>query len=164
MQLTRVIMQPETPPPPTVPPADRRALVVELIAQGHGDSQQALVEALAERGVRVTQATLSRDLKELGAVKGPDGYRVPAATATPLVEALGRWLVSATAAQNLAVLRTPPGGASPLAVRLDEASRGDVVGTIAGDDTILVVTPTADVARALVADFEKLARLAGGVA
>ena len=93
--------------------AERRSLVVELIAEGHGSSQQSLVDALAARGVDVTQATLSRDLKELGAVKGAAGYVVPAASASPLVDALGRWLVSARAAQNLVVLRTPPGGASP---------------------------------------------------
>ena len=80
--------------------AERRSLVVELIAEGHGSSQQSLVDALAARGVDVTQATLSRDLKELGAVKGAAGYVVPAASASPLVDALGRWLVSARAAQN----------------------------------------------------------------
>ncbi|MEM9378968.1 MAG: hypothetical protein AAGB93_03385 [Planctomycetota bacterium] len=141
---------------------ERRALVVELIAEGHGSSQQALVEALAGRGVAVTQATLSRDLRELGAVKGPGGYAVPSASASPLGEALGRWLTTAVPAQNLVVLRTPPGGASPLAVVLDAAKREDVVGTIAGDDTILVVTASGRAAKALAADFERLARAAGG--
>ncbi len=63
---------------------ERRNLVVELIAGGHGASQQALVEALASRGVEITQATLSRDLRELGAVKGATGYVVPSAVASPL--------------------------------------------------------------------------------
>ena len=144
--------------------AERRALVVELIADGRGSSQQALVEALARRGVEVTQATLSRDLKELGAVKGAAGYVVPAASASPLVEALGRWLTAAIPSQNLVVLRTPPGGASPLAVVLDAAARTDIVGTIAGDDTILVVTASDRAAKALAVDFERMARSSGGPA
>lgn len=143
---------------------DRRALVVQLIAEGRGTNQQALVDALAERGIEVAQATLSRDLRELGAVKGAGGYVVPGESASPLAEALGRWLVAAIPAQNLVVLRTPPGGASPLAVVLDAAARTDVVGTIAGDDTILVVTATNRAAKALAADFERLARAGGGAA
>ncbi|MBL6756616.1 MAG: arginine repressor [Planctomycetes bacterium] len=141
--------------------AERRALVVELIGEGHGSSQQSLVDALAARGVDITQATLSRDLRELGAVKGAAGYVVPATSASPLVDALGRWLVSARAAQNLVVLRTPPGGASPLAVALDASGRTGMLGTIAGDDTILVICPAARAARELVADFDRLARSAG---
>lgn len=132
----------------------RRQLLVDLIGQGLGTSQQALVEALAGHGIDVTQATLSRDLKELGAVKGPRGYAVDGAAALdPLAEAVATWLTSATAARNLVVLRTPPGGASPLAVALDRASRGDILGTIAGDDTIMVVAPTDATAKALAAEF-----------
>ena len=141
---------------------ERRQLVVELIAEGHGSSQHALVEALSGRGVEITQATLSRDLRELGAVKGAGGYVVPTASASPLADGLGRWLISATPAQNITVLRTPPGGASPLAVVLDTAKRRDIVGTIAGDDTIMVVTASARAAKALALDFQRLARLAGG--
>ena len=75
-----------------------------------------------------------------------------------------RELVAAVPAQNLVVLRTPPGGASPLAVVLDSATRTDVVGTIAGDDTILVVTASNRAAKGLAADFERLARAGGGAA
>jgi len=147
-------------PNPTA--ADRRALVVQLISEGHGSSQQTLVDGLAAQGVEITQATLSRDLRELGAVKGAVGYVVPAASASPLADALGRWLVSARAAQNLVVLRTPPGGASPLAVALDASGRADMLGTIAGDDTILIICSTNRAARDLVADFDQIARSAGG--
>ena len=94
-------------------------------------------------------------------MKGAAGYVVPAASASPLVDALGRWLVSARAAQNLVVLRTPPGGASPLAVALDASGRTDMLGTIAGDDTILIICPANRAARDLVADFDRLARSAG---
>lgn len=139
-------------------PAERRALVVELIHEGLGRSQHELVEALAERGVSVTQATLSRDLRELGAVKGPDGYHVDGHAADPLAQALGQWLLSATPAQNLVVLRTPPGGASPLSVVLDAAAHPQVVGTIAGDDTILVVAPSSGAAAKLARNFGRHAQ------
>ena len=69
--------------------------------------------------------------------------------------------MSARAAQNLVVLRTPPGGASPLAVALDASGRTDMLGTIAGDDTILIICPASRAARDLVADFDRLARSAG---
>lgn len=143
----------------SISPQERRALVVELIQEGLGTSQQALVDALAGRGVSVTQATLSRDLRELGAVKGPDGYSVAGASADPLVRGLRQWLRAATPAQNLVVLRTPPGGASPLGVVLDAHGPASIVGTIAGDDTIMVVTPSSAAAAQLALDF---GRHAGG--
>lgn len=139
-------------------PAGRRALVVELIEGGLGTTQAQLVHALKARGVEVTQATLSRDLKELGALKGPDGYHVPGSTGAPLATALGQWLLTATPAQNLLVLKTPTGGASPLAVALDTHGPNTVVGSIAGDDTVLVIAPTAGAARKLATDFARHAR------
>lgn len=139
MRMASAQNHPQTPP-------ERRALVIELIEGGHGGSQQALVDALEGRGVSVTQATLSRDLRALGAVKGPGGYRMPRGASSgspdPLAQAMGQWLDSVTAAQNLVVLKTPPGGASPLAVVLDRHAPDGVVGTIAGDDTILVIMPS----------------------
>jgi transcriptional regulator of arginine metabolism len=127
---------------------------VELIGQRAIRSQAELATLLATEGVEVTQATLSRDLDELGAVKlrGPDGgapvYALPeeghpmrasAGGTSRLARLLGELLVSADASANLAVLRTPPGAAQFLASALDRAALHDVVGTIAGDDTILVV-------------------------
>ena len=117
-------------------------------------SQAELMVLLADHGIETTQATLSRDLDELGAVKlrGPDGgtpvYRIPEdGSPLPGVEGgtsrlsrlLGELLVSADASGNLAVLRTPPGAAHYLASALDRAALHEVVGTIAGDDTIIVV-------------------------
>jgi transcriptional regulator of arginine metabolism len=120
-------------------------------------SQTELASLLAAEGVTITQATLSRDLEELGAVKlrGPDGggsaYVVPEDGAPPpvrpltesspprLARLLNELLVAADASSNLAVLRTPPGAAHFLASALDRAGLPDVVGTIAGDDTVLVV-------------------------
>ncbi len=131
----------------------RRSLIVQLIGDGRGTNQQSLVEALAGHGVTVTQATLSRDLRDLGAQKGPQGYTVPGATQSPLAKALDLWLSRAVAAQNLVVLRTPPGGASPLAVELDASAHPKIIGTIAGDDTIMVITANAKAASALATEF-----------
>lgn len=132
----------------------RQARVVELISQRAIRSQAELANMLASDGVEVTQATLSRDLEELGAVKmrGPDGgapvyvlpedghpMRASGSGASRLAKLLGEVLVSVDASGNLAVLRTPPGAAQFLASAMDRAALHDVVGTIAGDDTILVV-------------------------
>jgi transcriptional regulator of arginine metabolism len=132
----------------------RQARIVELIGQRAIRSQAELATLLATEGVEVTQATLSRDLDELGAVKlrGPDGgapvYALPeeghpmrasAGGTSRLARLLGELLVSADASGNLVVLRTPPGAAQFLASALDRAALHDVVGTIAGDDTVLVV-------------------------
>ncbi|MDN5747391.1 MAG: arginine repressor [Pseudonocardia sp.] len=132
----------------------RQARIVELITQRRVHSQSELLAMLETDGIGTTQATLSRDLDELGAVKlrGADGgtpvYVIPddgspvrgieGGTAR-LARLLGDLLVSADASGNLAVLRTPPGGASYLASALDRAALHDVVGTIAGDDTLVVV-------------------------
>jgi len=132
----------------------RQARIVELISQRAIRSQAELATLLATEGVDVTQATLSRDLDELGAVKlrGPDGgapvYALPeeghpmrsaAGGTSRLTRLLGELLVSADASGNLVVLRTPPGAAQFLASALDRAALHDVVGTIAGDDTVLLV-------------------------
>lgn len=130
-------------------PGQRRALLVELIEAGHGVSQQRLVEALRERGIETTQATLSRDLRLLDAVKGPEGYRVSGDALDPYAQAVRQWLRSATAVQNQLVLRTPPGGASPLAVALDAKAPDGWLGTIAGDDTVLVIARSSRAARKL---------------
>jgi transcriptional regulator of arginine metabolism len=134
--------------------AARQARIVQLISQRAVHSQAELAKLLAAEGTEVTQATLSRDLDELGAVKlrGADGgtpvYVIPEdgspvrgveGGTTRLTRLLGELLVSADHSGNLAVLRTPPGAAHFLASALDRAALHDIVGTIAGDDTILVV-------------------------
>ncbi|WP_330273601.1 arginine repressor [Lentzea sp. NBC_00516] len=132
----------------------RQGRIVEMVAQRAVRSQSELAKLLASEGIDVTQATLSRDLDELGAVKlrGPDGgapvYVIPEdgspvrgvqGGTTRLVRVLAELLVSTDFSGNLAVLRTPPGAAQFLASALDRAALHEVVGTIAGDDTILVV-------------------------
>lgn len=138
----------------------RQALVVELLESREVRSQPELADLLAGRGVHVTQATLSRDLVELDAVKvrssaGTLVYAVPAegGDRTPvagessaahhrLARLCAELLVSAEASANLVVLRTPPGAAQFLASAVDKALQSglaDVLGTIAGDDTVLVI-------------------------
>jgi transcriptional regulator of arginine metabolism len=142
---------------PTSSRAARHDRIVAILADRPVRSQAELVAALEASGFSVTQATLSRDLDELGAVKlrSPDGglpvYVVPedgspltargADDGRPhrLVRLLGELLVSAEASANLVVLRTPPGGSSFLASALDRAGLPEVLGSIAGDDTILVI-------------------------
>lgn len=132
----------------------RQARIVELVSQMGIRSQTELAKLLAGEGIDVTQATLSRDLDELGAVKlrGADGgapvYVIPEdgspvrgvqGGTSRLSRLLGELLVSADFSGNLTVLRTPPGAAQFLASAIDRAALHDVVGTIAGDDTLLVI-------------------------
>ena len=140
--------------------AARHAKISELVRSTPIHSQTVLVRLLADEGMAVTQATLSRDLEELGAVKlrGADGapatYVLPEEGAAPmrpsvappdlLVRRLQELLVGAEASGNLAVLRTPPGAAQFLASGLDRSGLPEIIGTIAGDDTILVITRAPD--------------------
>jgi transcriptional regulator of arginine metabolism len=129
--------------------AGRHARIVELIRDKPIRSQTELAELLAGEGVQVTQATLSRDLEELGAVKVSGAYLIPEDGKRPLRDAehaparllrlLRELLTGVDASGNIAVLRTPPGAAQFLASALDRSGLTDVVGTIAGDDTIFVV-------------------------
>ncbi|MBM4061542.1 MAG: arginine repressor [Planctomycetes bacterium] len=134
----------------------RRERILALLEKGHVKSQAELQRQLARSGHEVNQGTLSRDLRDLGVVKGKDGYELPAVpamspqtAAQSLWHAVHTWLVGATAAQNLVVLRTPAGGAQPLGIAIDRAGPAGVVGTIAGDDTVLAVCKDARAARAL---------------
>jgi transcriptional regulator of arginine metabolism len=130
----------------------RQARIIELITTRAVRSQAELAALLANEGVEVTHATLSRDLDELGAVKlrGPDGgaptYALPedghpmrVGGSSRLAKLMTELLVSAESSGNLVVLRTPPGAAQFLASALDRSALRDVIGTIAGDDTVLVV-------------------------
>lgn len=136
----------------------RQRRIVELLETGAVRSQTELADRLIADGLSVTQATLSRDLVELDAVKvrTPGGalvYAVPAeggdrtpvlrdsvASEARLSRLCADLLVSAESSANLVVLRTPPGAANFLASAMDKAELGDVLGTIAGDDTVVVIT------------------------
>jgi transcriptional regulator of arginine metabolism len=150
--------------------AGRHARIVELIRDKAVHSQTELAELLAGDGVQVTQATLSRDLEELRAVKVSGAYLIPEDGTRPLRDAeqaparllrlLRELLTGVDASGNMAVLRTPPGAAQFLASALDRSGLSDVVGTIAGDDTILVVARDVTGGKALA---DKLAEWAGFV-
>ena len=132
--------------------SQRRALIAKFIKQGGVESQSHLVKLLAREGVKVTQATASRDLEDLGAIRIRDAsgefqYAISnEATSKPASAA--NLILSVTASGNLAVVRTPPGGAQLLASAIDRNSLNgslkSAIGTIAGDDTVLVVSKTAN--------------------
>ena len=154
----------------------RHQRIIELVTHHAVRSQTELAQLLGDHGVHVTQATLSRDLVELDAVKvragdgalvyavpGEGGDRSPAAPreSAAALDRLSRLcaelLVSAEASANLVVLRTPPGAAQFLASAFDRAEMGDVLGTIAGDDTLLVIGRDPGGGDALAARFVALA-------
>lgn len=122
--------------------AARRAKVVSLVESGVIHSQSDLVKELKKSGYKVTQATASRDLEEIGAVRGSHGYQLAASSDDSLsrVLSIANLILSVEASGNLAVVRTPPGGAQLLASNLDHAKLKSIIGTIAGDDTVLVVS------------------------
>ncbi|MCC6293150.1 MAG: ArgR family transcriptional regulator [Bryobacterales bacterium] len=123
--------------------AFRHGQILKLILRGRIFTQEELARGLAELGIQATQATLSRDIQELGIVKSAEGYTQlgPASRGPDIATAASEFLLDARVAQNLMVLKTSPGNANALAVALDRADWSEVVGTIAGDDTILVVAP-----------------------
>ncbi|MEX0591853.1 MAG: hypothetical protein WD358_05320 [Nitriliruptoraceae bacterium] len=146
----------------------RQHLLRQLVEERPLTSQSEVVAALAEHGVAVHEATVSRDLAEMGAIKtrGGDGVsRYRFATETPtatgrerLDDTLHQFVTKVTASGNLAILRTPPACAHPVASVLDLADLDDVAATVAGDDTVLVVAREGLSGRTLADD---LARRAG---
>jgi transcriptional regulator of arginine metabolism len=137
----------------------RQGQILKLIRSRHPHTQEDLAKALRAIGIPATQVTLSRDIRELGLVKTADGYAqsMPESSSGPDVIALAREFVKdIRVAQNLLVLRTPAGHANTVAVALDNADWPEVTGTIAGDDTILVVAPDAKTAEGLRAKFLKV--------
>ena len=124
----------------------RQKAILDLLHRGPVESQEELQGFLAKRGFAAGQATLSRDIRELGLIKTPDGYtaaRIGVATepVLPSVSRLVReFVVDVRLAQNLLVLKTSVGSAQPVAAAVDAEDWPEVVGTLAGDDTILVIS------------------------
>ena len=120
---------------------DRRDAIREILETEAVQNQASLLAALKARGFAATQSSVSRDLKELAAVKTARGYELPAATTKPAqaVDALLRDLTPA--GPNLLVIKTAIGAAQQVALALDESGWSDVVGTVAGDDTVFAATP-----------------------
>lgn len=152
----------------------RQSAVLEIVDTEAISSQEQLRERLRERGIEATQATLSRDIHELGLIKRPaDGAyrRPPAASAEPagdaraiLRRAVEEYLRHEEAVDHLLVLKTDTGQAQPLAVAVDRARLREIVGTIAGDDTILVICRTPGDATALAARLGDLRARAAAAA
>jgi transcriptional regulator of arginine metabolism len=112
----------------------RQRTILELVRERPVQTQQELVRALGRRGFAATQATVSRDIQELGLVRTGSGYRV----GTP-VSLISEFVLSVTRVEFVAVVRTPPGTANVVASAIDESSLEGIAGTVAGDDTIIVV-------------------------
>lgn len=156
--------------------AARQAKIRELISRSSIRSQAELAHRLQEEGLSVTQGTLSRDLVEIGAarVRSASGaliYAVPSegperelqadqdysATSARLASLCRDLLLSAEASANLVILRTPPGAAQFLASAVDHTAAKDILGSIAGDDTIMVVTTAPDGGEAVSERFNAMA-------
>lgn len=124
--------------------AYRQGQILKVIERQQVHTQDELARELAKAGLQTTQVTLSRDIRELGLAKTSDGYQrfagETAAFGPDLATIAGEFLTDARVAQNLLVLRTSPGNASSLASALDRERWDEVIGTLAGDDTVLVIT------------------------
>ncbi len=146
---------------------ERQQRLRRLLAEHDVHSQLEACEMLAAHGIAATQATVSRDLDELGAVKVRAGggalvYRVgtdpgPAAARSRLAETLQQFVTGVDASGNLAVLRTPPACAHPVASAIDLAELPNVIATVSGDDTVLVVAADGVAGRDLAARLREIA-------
>ena len=143
----------------------RQGQILKLLTGQPVGSQDELRRKLGHLGMRVTQATLSRDMRELQLVKTSDGYRrlssaaAEEASSLPvLARALKDFLLDIRPAQNMLVLKTPPGGAQPLAAAVDAERWKEVAGTLAGDDTVLIVASSKGASKAIQKRVEELLR------
>jgi transcriptional regulator of arginine metabolism len=140
----------------------RQRAILDLLKHGSVASQGDLQRALRKRGLKVGQATLSRDIRDLRLAKTADGYSLAqgdgsSAPALPPVSRLVReFVLEVRPAQNLLVIKTSVGSAQPVAAALDEEGWAEAVGTIAGDDTILIVCPDKDDAKKLAVRIEEM--------
>lgn len=145
--------------------ARRREEILGIVQRTPVHSQEELLDLLGRTGFRVTQPTLSRDLRELGLIKTPGGYASSAAPVIAFVpkesrehrldQALGEFALSVERAGNLIVLKTPPAAAQPLSRALDEAQLPGVLGSLGGDDTVFVAVSSVSAARKLVSRFSE---------
>ena len=144
--------------------------IARLLVEGPVPSQAQLVDLLAEAGIEATQATVSRDLGDLGAVKvrlpgGRSVYAIPehpadqVAPENHLRRVMGEWVAEVVSSGNLVVLRTPPGSAHVVASAIDRSAHDEILGTVAGDDTIFVLAVEGTSGRRLAATLRSLAGL-----
>jgi transcriptional regulator of arginine metabolism len=140
----------------------RHKAILDLLDDGPVESQDSLQQRLERKGFEVGQTTLSRDIHELKLVKGPDGYRRPGESFGPdsvlpsVMHLAHQFVVEIRQAQNLLVVKTTVGSAQPVAAALDASHWPEVVGTLAGDDTVLVIATDKQKAQALVRRIREL--------
>jgi transcriptional regulator of arginine metabolism len=129
----------------------RQGQILKLIRSKKIFTQEELAQELKSQGIAATQVTLSRDLRDLRLVKTREGYQemAPEETGPGFTMLAGEFLNDVVRAQNLIVLKTSPGHANTVAVALDNEGWPEIVGTIAGDDTILVIAPDTPTAEAV---------------
>lgn len=150
--------------------AQRQHRIQKLLESEAVSTQEQLVSLLADDGVDATQATVSRDLEDMGAIKVrvPGGETVYAVPALPkdavapddhLRRVFGEWVVEVSSSHNLVVLRTPPGSAHVVGSALDRAGLPDVLGTVAGDDTLMLVIAESTTGAAVATQLADLAGL-----
>jgi transcriptional regulator of arginine metabolism len=146
----------------------RQGQILKLLAGQAVASQDELRRRLRSAGMRVTQATLSRDLRELRLVKTAEGYRSLSAAAAAVAQeasplpalqrALKNFLLDIRPAQHMLVLKTPPSGAQPLAAAVDGEGWKEVAGTLAGDDTVLIICSSRNAAQTVRKRLEEMLR------
>lgn len=149
-------------PPTTTEQLERRAAIRDLLNRGPAETQASLVSALGHLGHLATQSSVSRDLREIGAIKTARGYELPAAdeSGDAQIAGVAELLRSITpAGANLLVIRTGVGAAQRVGLALDRCGWPGMVGTIAGDDTVFVATESAHAQKNLITRIEHAARL-----
>ncbi|MFP5577785.1 MAG: arginine repressor [Acidimicrobiia bacterium] len=163
-------MTARTPRTPRLTKPQRQHRIQRLLEDQAVSTQEQLVELLAADGVVATQATVSRDLEDLGAIKvrvpgGETVYAVPAmpkdavAPEEHLRRVCSEWVVEVAHSRNIVVLRTPPGSAHVVGSALDRTGLADVLGTVAGDDTLLLVVAETATGRSVAHRISDLAGL-----
>jgi len=126
----------------------RQGQILRIIRSKEIYTQEELARELSAVDIRTTQVTLSRDIRDLGLVKTAEGYRALATeeSGPKLADVVSEFMQDIRIAQNLVVVRTSPGNANSLAIAIDKEDLPEVMGTVAGDDTILVITPDSETA------------------
>jgi transcriptional regulator of arginine metabolism len=157
----RIFIQASPMPPTTEEQRQRREAIRDLLSHGPAETQASLVGALEDLGFLATQSSVSRDLRELGAIKTTRGYELPGAAepGDEQIAAVGNLLRSITpAGSNLLVIRTGIGAAQRVGLALDRSGWPGMVGTIAGDDTVFVATESAHAQKHLMTRIEHAIR------
>jgi transcriptional regulator of arginine metabolism len=137
--------------------SERQDAIREILATGPAGTQRSLVDALIAKGFEATQSSVSRDLKELGAIKTAGGYELPGAGTggREVAQVAGLLREMETAGPNLLVIKTAIGAAQRVALALDRSGWPEMIGNVGGDDTILVATKNASGQRTLLAKIDR---------